>query len=122
MNIATRSICEPLVQRGFHFREFAGDPLSQVRLVSKLLRHYATHDSTSVIDKLIQLIVRADVEALKSIEELGQVRQCRISKHLRHTAIFAAKPFCEMADQLFQFACESLLRQSDRFIEATLNT
>jgi hypothetical protein len=64
--------------------------LLQSRPIPKLLRIHSPHDLLCLADKLIELLVRADIKPTEPVEELRDIRDRRVTKDLRGSVLFSA--------------------------------
>jgi len=97
------------IERGLHTRQLRGRMLPQVAAVAQLLRLDAHDDPSALIDQVIELLVRADVQALELREELPQIADCRVAEHLGSAIFLTGQPFGQVPDQPGQFVDERRL-------------
>ncbi|MCC9608306.1 hypothetical protein LOC69_20750 [Blastopirellula sp. JC733] len=74
----------------------------------------------ALLEERIRLLVRSQLERLKTREELLQVAVCRIAKDFRLSIGFAGQSFRQVKDESIQLFDERLLRHLNRFVEASL--
>ena len=68
-----RTIDHQAVQHGLHAGELCRDVLTQGRAVTQGLRLHASDDAIGLLDQLIELLVRVDVECLGQPEHLRTI-------------------------------------------------
>ena len=73
--------------------------LPQLAVVTKLLRLNPADEGLGMTDMLIELLVGPNVEAPKSLKELGQVGYRHVAKHFRFAVCIATEPLRYVLDQ-----------------------
>ena len=87
---------EQTIERRLDDRQLGGDVLTQPLVVAQLLRLDALNNLLGLIDQFVKLCVRAQIQVPKAAEELGQVGDGRVPKHLGLAVIVTSQPFSEM--------------------------
>ena len=89
-------------------------------MVSQVLGLDAGDHTLGIGHQTIELIVRADVELLETLEERQQVRDRRIAENLARPIV--AQPLGQMTNELTELIRKRLFRQLHGFIETRLHT
>ena len=98
-----------------------GHLLPQMAVFAQLLRLDAADRALGLGHQAVELFVGTDVQVPETIEELGQVLDSAVPKHLGLAVFLAAEPLGQVRNQFGQLFGECLLGQSHRFVEASLH-
>lgn len=104
-----------------HGGKFRGHTTTKRSVVPKTLRLNTADRSLTLLDEFFELIVGPHIERLKSLEELLQVANGRITKDLWLAIVVTGKSLAQMGHERRKLFNECLLSERDSFLETGCN-